>query len=595
MLTYILFSAAVAAVFFALNFRRESWKSNLYFSAGVFVVVGLFNYFAMPVLAWGWTAWILEILIFSFIPVVVGNIYEYTSVNSEYDWNWDYEKRQDHELEVKKARRSMFLSIYLTLVPVLFLIVIGLASGEMCNSSKYNKMLDVEEAEYANFASDVDVIPTEKMIVADEAIARKVAEDLLEQDPGLGSRVLVGEMTLQNLNGTFIVNGQEMTFNDELVWVAPLEHSGFFKWLNNRVTPGYMIVYANNPNVRMMVSSVGGDDLKLKYLETSCFATDIERYLRTHGYASTAIAEEKFEINNEGRPYWVISIYEKTINGFGGKDAVGVITLDAQSGEIAEYGIEDAPAWIDRIQPEKFITNQIRTWGEYKSGYWNSIFAKIGVQEPTPGMVLVYSKGECFWYTGIQSAGSDGATSGFMLVNARTKKAKYYRVSGVNEMEAKRIAEDQQFAKASRYTATSPVLYNVRGIPSYFMTFTGESGNITGYAFVAVTSRQIVGCGLSKTETEANYLNALRRSNETIQGGAVEAVTKVMTVRDITSEGKIYYILFNEVKGKEFTASSEFFREVRWTKPGARVKVSYGENDNDVIPLDNFDNMDFEF
>lgn len=595
MISYILFSAAVAAIFFALNFRKESWKSNLIASAILFLFAGLFNYFAMPILAWGWTGWIWQILIFACLPAMISRIRKYSSYRNYCDWYWDSEQKKKHSTNMQKAHMAMLLSILPVFVPVLFLIIIGLASGEMCNSSKYNQMLEVEEVEYANFASDVDVIPTEKMIVADEAIARKVAEDLLEQDPGLGSRVFVGEMTLQNLNGTFVVNGQEMTFNDELVWVAPLEHSGFFKWLNNRVTPGYMIVYANNPNVRLMVSSVGGDDLKLKYLETSCFSTDIERYLRTHGYASTAIAEEKFEINNEGRPYWVISIYKKTINGFGGKDAVGVITLDAQSGEIAEYGIADAPSWIDRIQPEKFITNQIRTWGEYKSGYWNSIFAKIGVQEPTPGMVLVYSKGECFWYTGIQSAGSDGATSGFMLVNARTKKAKYYRVSGVNETEAKRIAEDQQFAKASRYTATSPVLYNVRGIPSYFMTFTGESGNITGYAFVAVTSRQVVGCGLSKTEAETNYLNALLRSNETIQGGAVEAVTKVMTVRDITSEGKIYYILFNEVKGKEFTASSEFFREVRWTKPGAKVEVSYGENDNDVIPLDSFDNLDFEF
>ena len=93
-----------------------------------------------------------------------------------------------------------------TTILLVVLVFLDLYSGEMHNSSKYNKMSEVEEVEYANFASDVDVIPTEKIIVADEAIACKVAEDLLEQDPGLGSRVFVGNMTLQNLNVTFVVN-----------------------------------------------------------------------------------------------------------------------------------------------------------------------------------------------------------------------------------------------------------------------------------------------------------------------------------------------------------------------------------------------------
>ena len=89
------------------------------------------------------------------------------------------------------------------------------------------------------------------------------------------------------------------------------------------------------------------------------------------------------------------------------------------------------------------------------SMYSLALLAKDGVQKPTPGMVLVYSEGQSYWYTGISASKLDAsgntATSGFMLVNARTKEAKYYKVAGVNEIEAKRIADDQNFAKAAGY------------------------------------------------------------------------------------------------------------------------------------------------
>ena len=342
----------------------------------------------------------------------------------------------------------------------------------------------------------------------------------------------------------------------------------------------------------------------MRYLESAYFSEDIERHIRKNGYLSSGLTEHNFEIDPNGHPYWVLCNYEPTIGVFGGKDSKGVITVDVITGEIKQYSMDAAPSWIDHIQPEELIFEQIRYWGEYRSEkntWWNARFIKYEVQAPTPGMVLVHSEGESYWYTGISASKSitegNTATSGFMLVNARTKEAKYYKVAGVNELEAKNIAEDQNFAKAAQYVATSPVLYNVRGVPTYFMTFKGSSGNITGYAFVAVTNRQAVGVGTSKKEAETNYLHSLRRTaNDSIIDGPVVTVeTKSYTVRNITSEGTTYYVLFNEVKGKEFTGSSEFFRELRWTKPNDRVEVSYSDGQSEVVLLDSFDNIDFEF
>ncbi|MBP5615584.1 MAG: hypothetical protein J6X42_03435, partial [Alphaproteobacteria bacterium] len=123
------------------------------------------------------------------------------------------------------------------------------------------------------------------------------------------------------------------------------------------------------------------------------------------------------------------------------------------------------------------------------------------------------------------------------------------------------------------------------------------SGNVMGYAFMAVTNRQAVGVGSSKKEAEANYLQALKRTtNDVVDNGSVLSVeAKSYIVRDITLEGGNYYLLFEDVKGKEFSGSSEFFRELKWTKAGDNVKVTYSETQSDVVILDSFDNVGFEF
>jgi hypothetical protein len=44
-----------------------------------------------------------------------------------------------------------------------------------------------------------------------------------------------------------------------------------------------------------------------------------------------------------------VTKYEKKI-GFSGNDAVGIILVNAQTGEIKEHSIA-TPSWVDRIQP----------------------------------------------------------------------------------------------------------------------------------------------------------------------------------------------------------------------------------------------------
>jgi hypothetical protein len=232
-------------------------------------------------------------------------------------------------------------------------------------------------------------------------------------------------------------------------------------------------------------------------------------------------------------------------------------------------------------------------------GWTNSIGKKTEVIIPTPGIPLVYSKGNCYWYTGMQPArASSEATCGFMLVDTRTKKATYYKVEtgGFNESEAMRIANGQSEAAAANYHATFPILYNVRGIPTYFMTYKDGYGNIQGYCFVASNQRTAVGYDKLKSNAVKKYFQTL--ANNKVEDNILESNVKstilTATIRDIVLVGDTYYILLNEKPGFEFTANVLSFPELKYSKLGSKVTITFFEGEETVIPIDNFDINNFD-
>jgi hypothetical protein len=482
-------------------------------------------------------------------------------------------------------------------------------STEMCNAGKYAKRLKVEVVSDQDFKEDISPIDIDKVISVDEAWAKKVAQDVLGENTALGSKVEVGKMTLQQVTGTFTINdGKLLSFENQPIWVAPLEHTSLLKWWLNGTTPGYVIVDATNSNNRYLVTEVNGKELELSYIESACFSKDLERHIRTSGYVSKGLNDHSFEIDPNGRPYWVLTSYTQTI-GFCGEESDGVITVDAQTGAVKAYSIDKAPEWIDRIQPEDFVKEQIRQWGEYQNGYWNSTrFSKQeGVIIPTEGesqyanrqvdegVSLVFANGRSYWYTGMQSVSSDQATNGFILVDTKTKEAKFYKVSGFNETEAQKIAEGQAEAAAAGYYASVPVLYNVHGVPTYIMTYKDESGNMQGYCVLSSTSRTAVGCDKSKAVAVQKYLASLRAmKTDALKDGKVVSTELEGTIREIVLEGDTYYLLLNEQKGVEFTGKTVSFPELKWSKKGDTVKVSFKIGDEKVVPMDSFDNVNFE-
>ena len=586
-MVYFLFALFLGAIAGVTSFKKERdnrWLTPLMVGITVFIVFGLLNFLGMPTLNfWGFDGVWSEITIATF----VGAIFSCVSM--------DYYGEISIKGIFKKWQAIPFW------ICLLMLLVRVVSSSEMLRSNAYYKLLEPCEVADSTFVNNVHPIPVEKMISVNQVYAEDLASKRIESMPSLGSRCVFGKADMINLNGSFDVKTADekelkLTFDNEKVWVIPLEHNGFWKWLKNDVTEGYAIVSAHDPSRVFLVTEVNGQPLRLRYLRSAFFGDEIERYVRTSGYASYGLTEYSMELDDSGKPYWVITIYEPTI-GFSGEDAVGVLVVDMQTGKMEEYSIDDAPSWIDRIQPDDFLFDQINYWGAYHDGWSNAVFAKTGVRRATPGMSLVYSEGKSYWYSGIQSVGADNSSSGFMLIDTRTKECKLYSVAGINEEAAIEVIEAQSdWVRQSDFLANPPVLYNVHGIPTYYMTLTGDGIKNAGYAFVSLKNENHFAVETTPRKALQEYLKVIQMGNQfaITDGDKIADEVLLMTVRDIVCENGTYYVLFNEVKGKEFIGTTDAFPELKWTKKGQKVNVSYTVTEAEIISLNSYDVVDFE-
>ena len=431
------------------------------------------------------------------------------------------------------------------------------------------------------FSEDVAAIDMSQVRRVDGRLARNVADKRLGEDRGLGSRVQVGRMSIQTVKG-------------KLFWVGPLNHSKFRRWLDNRAgTPGYVMVSASNENDVKLVLEADGNSLNLRYNKGAYFWDKPERHVYDKGYATHGRTDWTFEIDDQGRPFYVITDYKKRV-GFKGADAQGVIVLDVQSGELKSYPIDSAPKWIDRIQPAQFMRHQLNDWGKYKDGWVNSWLGADGVLKTTEGISLVYGNdGKSYFYTGMQSVGSDEGTVGFVLINTRTKEMRLYEQAGATEVAARNSAEDefQDFG----YRATNPILYNIGGVPTYFMTLKASSGLVKASAFVSVEDYSLVGSGKTTEAALRNYNPALRGRGNTIAIGDIEdyqsLVGKVLRVRQETIDQTVtYYFLIENAPDRLFAVPSDIADMVKMTDIGDAVTLSYQEDGSSTVDVLAFTN-----
>ena len=492
------------------------------------------------------------------------------------EFSFDAEKTQPGQVPFSFSARQKFpkLSAVIIAVPWILIVVVMILCSVFFQWKAYRDQLG--EPEIKKFDNEVQAIDVAQIPIVDENLALQLAQKKLGERPALGSQVALYSATIQMVDG-------------ELVWVVPLYHSGFFKWLTNLSgTPGYIVVSATNTNDVRYV-----EGYKIKYHPGSYLLFDITRKVRFGPGLMTGITDYSFELDDEGQPYWAISTY-KNSRGFSLPEADGIILLNATTGQMDRYGMDEVPEWVDRVQPEDFVLTQIANRGNYVHGIFN--FANKDKYRPSEGHNIVYNNGRCYLFTGLTSVGSDDSAIGFIMVDMVTKEPIMYELSGATEEAAQRSAEGR--VQDLKYRATFPIILNIDSQPTYFMTLKDNIGLIKQYAFVSVTNYSTVGTGESVSAAMRDYENKLRSDGVTTigkLGGVVEQLegTILRISGEYSGGNTVYKFLLSEKPNILFIAESTAGAELALTQPNDKIQVEYSLSSDGTAEVTSFDNLLF--
>ena len=438
---------------------------------------------------------------------------------------------------VKNRERTRYVAYIKKQLPVPFFIVLGLAAILLLGSAsgwalfRANAYANLLTTENGDFAEEVAEIRWSQIPMLDSTSANNLANRKLGELSDLVSQFAVNNTSAQ------------INYKGKPVRVIYLDYDSFFKWWNNRDKgiPAYMIVDMVTQEVTVRRLEEG-----IKYSPSEYFNRNLERALR-FAYPTKIFGDVNFEIDEDGVPYWVASVFQKKVGLFSGDDVVGAVLMNAVTGESEYYDVADVPVWVDRVYSAELIVQQYNYKGEYVNGFFNSLFGQTDCTEATDGYNYIAMNDDVWLYTGITSISGDRGNIGFILVNQRTKEARYYSCAGAEEYSAMSSAEGavQQYA----YDATFPLLLNISGEPTYFMALKDTAGLVKMYAMVNVQQYQVVAIGNSIETCQENYRRLLLEN-----GIHVETPEEPVEQETWTAEGVI-----EEIRSAAMEGDTQYF------------------------------------
>ena len=494
---------------------KNAAKKNLICILLTLVLAGVLYYFMLPVMNFKET----KMYLYFGIVAVSFPVFSYFAHGALIDENnKNYVDRNS----------KPFIFVIIALVVAVF---VGLfTSAVFFRAKSYSKLMDVQSGDFAN---DVEECDFSNVPMLDKASAQK-----------LGARQLgeLSEYVSQYEDAQYYT---QINYKDKPVRVTTLRYANIIKWLTNTKDgiPAYMVVDMTTQEVDVVKLKDG-----IRYSPAEHFNRLLKRHLRFE-YPTYILDEPTFEIDDEGNPYWIAARLDKTIGLFGGEDVIGIVLVDAITGNTQYYDVDevktnDALKWIDIVYSSDLLVSQYNYYGEYSNGFWNSLLGQKNVKVTTQGYNYIALNDDVYMYTGVTSVTNDDSIIGFILCNQRTKETTYYKISGATEYSAMGSAEGkvQQYS----YDATFPLLLNIHGEPTFFMSLKDTEGLVKMYSLVNVSQYQIVVTATTLDECLDQY-NTERskvktgddKQNEKFEDNTVKGV--VEDIRSAVKGGETYY------------------------------------------------------
>lgn len=409
------------------------------------------------------------------------------------------------------------------IIIAVLLVAVGigyLVSCEFFRASSYSKIISVDTD--SNFSEDIEEQTADsfsEIPKLDEDTAAQLAARALGALKDIGS---VSQFTIAPENSQINYQGKPYR-------VVPLQYADIIKWLVNTRDgfPGYVMVNMADESTNFVELKDGS----IRYSAYEHFNKLLKRHLRFE-FPTYLFADATFEVNDDGDPFWICARLDKTIGLFGGTDVIGIVLVDAVSGECIEYSMDqlkDDPnlQWIDRVYDSDLIVQQYNYYGKYQKGFWNSLLGQKDVIKTTDGYNYIAKNDDVWMYTGVTSVTSDQSIIGFVLVNQRTKEADFYNVTGGTEYSAQQAAEGRVMDLG--YTATFPLLLNIGGEPTYFLSLKDPKNQIVQqYALINVANYNNNKMGVTGTDLSkclASYIESLKDKGITVDINPDDVVT----------------------------------------------------------------------
>lgn len=526
--------------------------------------------------------------IFLLIAVFVGSFFLFIGGN----------KRAESSAYFKK---KSVVPIVLVVVILAVMLVGWLVGCTFFRAKDYSNLVTVQDSDFSEDFSDIKYDQVPRL----DATTSKVLAD-----QQLGS--------LSEYKSQYVVSSEstQINYQGHPARVAYLEYADVFKWFNNTKNglPAYMLIDLVSQKVTA-VNCIDKFGEGIKYSPTELFNEKLIRHLRFQ-YPTAIMDTPNFEIDDEGHPYWITPVLDKTIGMFGGTDVKGAIITDALNGESTYLDIDAVRNdktynWIDVVYSESLLIQQYNYHGKLSQGFWNSIIFQNDVNVASQGSGNIAMDDDVWVYTGVTSSESDASNFGFIFCNQRTKELRYYKNGGAIESSAQQSAEDA--VQNYGYRAIFPILLDIEEQPTYFMSLYGDSYTVKGYALVNLDDKTVVGTGLLDVEKSdagalnaavENYIAALKAKNivdasadaddykvdsdeDTIIDENGEDAAKLNTVSgEITdimtsvNDGNTVYYL--QINGKYYYIAVTDCMDVLLMKKGDTVTVTF-DKDSDIF------------
>ena len=531
-------------------------KRDIFIVLGDLLIIFLMYYFMLPPINLGspeFWSFLFIISVIIFVSLLIRN-------NTEFILNRRFNLK---DFIVYKYYILAVLTIYLIIIFINFI------SAPLFNAKEYSKRIAVDDTH--EFINDVKEVDFSKIPLIDKESSQKLGDRKMGEFTSWVSQFYVSDLYTQ------------INYNNDIIRVTPIEYDGLIKYFTNRDegVKGYITVNSVNGSANLVQLNKG-----MKYLPSAYFFENLYRKLRID-YPTIIFDEASFEIDNNGNPYWIVPIVK--YKGIGLKKEIsGAIILDAITGNSKKYDIEDVPSWVDHVYSANLIIEQIDNWGEYRNGYFNSIFGQKDVINTTEGYNYLVMDDDVYLYTGITSVSSDESNLGFVLVNMRTKETKYYLVPGAEEYSA--MASAEGLVQEKKYEASFPLLINLNKKPTYLLSLKDNAGLVKMYAFIDVADYQKVVVSDASLGIEVAVEKYL--GEETIINKD-ELRNKTIVIKDITSaviDGNTYYYIMadDEIYSTSIKTNKNLLPVL---KVGDKIKISYNEGDiSQIIKVEKEDN-----